>query len=69
MLKKDSEKKPVDGCITYAGKLNGAILANTPSGTFLTSVSISLLTAANIQQPSKVQGDIEKTFEFLAHKC
>lgn len=29
---------------TYAGKLNGAMLAQTPSGTLLTYVSISLLT-------------------------
>jgi len=29
---------------TYAGKLNGAMLAQTPSGNLLTSVSISLLT-------------------------
>jgi hypothetical protein len=53
ILKKDSQdsqKKPINGCITHAGKLNGAILANTPRGTFLTSVSISLLTAVDNQQ-------------------
>ena len=30
--------------MSYAGKLKGAILAQTPSGTFLTNVSMSLLT-------------------------
>jgi hypothetical protein len=32
----------------YAGKLNGAILAQTPSGNFRTSVSMSLLTASKM---------------------
>ena len=52
--------------MSYAGKLNGAMLAQTPSGTFLTNVSMSLLTRGHeVVGITRVIQRTNDTFKFV----
>lgn len=58
--------------VTDAGKLNGAILAQTPKGSLRTSVSMSLLTKKNkkkCQRPAHSMRVSTLTFQLLAYQC
>jgi hypothetical protein len=64
-VKDEAGRYPKD---THAGKLKGAILAQTPRGTFLTYVSMSLLTGVISALPHAHECNIH-TFKLVTQKC